>query len=218
MPPRRATPHPASLGVHLPPCAGQDPAGPPDALDLRRAVCAWFEESARDLPWRDPAAGAWAVLVSEVMLQQTPVVRVEPIWREWMHRWPDPRALASASTAEVLQAWRGLGYPRRALRLRECAVVIRDHHGGRVPSEEAHLRALPGIGEYTAAAVRSFAFTAHAVVLDTNVRRVLGRVVGGEALPPPTLTRAERERAASLLPREPGQAARWNVAVMELGH
>ncbi|WP_245990879.1 A/G-specific adenine glycosylase [Bogoriella caseilytica] len=188
-----------------------------DLTPLHHGVLAWYREHARDLPWRRPDASAWAVLVSEVMLQQTPVVRVEPAWRAWMERWPTPAALAAAEPAEVLRAWDRLGYPRRALRLRECAATIAARHGGVVPEDEAELLALPGVGEYTAAAVRAFAYRRRAVVLDTNVRRVLGRVADGVALPPPSLGRAERERAAALVPEDAETSARWNVAVMELG-
>ncbi|MDR0481578.1 MAG: A/G-specific adenine glycosylase [Cellulomonadaceae bacterium] len=171
----------------------------------------------RDLPWRDPQCSPWGVLVSEVMLQQTPVSRVEPRWRAWMERWPTPSDLAVASTADVLRAWDRLGYPRRALRLQECAQAITAQHQGQVPRDEASLLALPGIGEYTAAAVASFAFGQRATVVDTNVRRVIARLVGGEAQAAPNLNSAERQRAASLVPAEPAQAARWAAASMELG-
>lgn len=180
------------------------------------AVTAWFDRHGRDLPWRD-GASPWGVLVSEVMLQQTPVSRVEPAWREWMSRWPEPADLAAAPTDEVLRAWGRLGYPRRALRLRECAAAVEARHGGRVPEDEAALLALPGVGEYTAAAVMAFAFGRRSVVLDTNVRRVLARAVAGTALPPPSITRAERDLAASLVPEDEAAAARWAVASMELG-
>lgn len=180
-------------------------------------VLDWYQTHRRDLPWRAPGTSPWAVLVSEVMLQQTPVARVEPRWREWMGRWPEPADLADASPAEVLRAWDRLGYPRRALRLREAAAQIRDRHGGAVPRERADLLTLPGVGSYTAAAVRAFAYGEHDVVLDTNVRRVLARVIGGDALPPPTLTRPEERRAAALLPPDAPTSARWNVGLMELG-
>lgn len=134
-----------------------------------------------------------------------------------MRRWPTPAALAQAPAAEVLRCWSGLGYPRRALRLIEAARVVVDRHGGDLPEDADAIRALPGVGEYTTAAVLAFAFGRRTVVLDTNVRRVLGRLVAGEALPRPTLTRGERERAAALVPQDPATAARWSVAVMELG-
>ncbi len=184
---------------------------------LRLAVLDWYADHARDLPWRRPGTSAWAVLVSEVMLQQTPVRRVEPRWREWMARWPTPADLAEAPAAEVLRAWDRLGYPRRALRLQEAARAITAEHGGQVPTAEQTLRTLPGIGDYTAAAVTAFAYRRHAVVLDTNVRRVLARAVRGEALPPPSPRRSETELAASLLPDDGAAAARVSVAVMELG-
>lgn len=179
-------------------------------------VVAWYDAVGRPLPWRAPDRTPWGVLVSEVMLQQTPVARVLPRWLDWLERWPTPADLAAAPAADVLRAWDRLGYPRRALRLRECAAAIVERHGGRVPATEPELRALPGIGEYTAAAVMAFAFGARSVVLDTNVRRVLARALGGEALPPPSLTVAERSRAARVVPDD-ALAARWNAAVMELG-
>lgn len=189
----------------------------PDLPTIRAAVLAWYDAYARDLPWRRPGTSAWAVLVSEVMLQQTPVVRVEPAWRAWLTRWPTPADLAAARPAEVLRAWDRLGYPRRALRLQECARVIAVEHGGTVPDDEEALLALPGIGQYTAAAVAAFAHGRRAVVLDTNVRRVLARALEGRALPAPSLGRAERGRAADHLPRDRATSVRWNVGLMELG-
>ena len=180
-------------------------------------VLRWYAEHARDLPWRDPTATPWGVLVSEVMLQQTPVARVLPVWRDWLQRWPTPLALAADSAGEAVRAWGRLGYPRRALRLHQTACALVDRHGGELPSTREELLALPGIGDYTAAAVASFAFRQRHVVLDTNVRRVLVRCLGGQQLPPPAITRAERERAAVLLPDDPEEAATWAVAAMELG-
>ncbi|WP_425955154.1 A/G-specific adenine glycosylase [Xylanimonas sp. McL0601] len=180
-------------------------------------VVAWFATARRDLPWRSPDRTPWGVLVSEVMLQQTPVARVEPAWRAWLERWPTPADLAAASTADVLRAWDRLGYPRRALRLQECARVVVERHGGEVPDDEAALRALPGVGEYTAAAVRAFAFGRRSVVVDTNVRRVLARTVGGVALPAPSPTAAERTVATAVVPERAADAAAWAAAAMELG-
>jgi A/G-specific adenine glycosylase len=177
----------------------------------------WFAGAARDLPWRAPDRTPWGVLVSEVMLQQTPVVRVEPVWREWTARWPSPADLAAAPTADVLRAWGRLGYPRRALRLADCARAIVERHDGVVPDDEDALRALPGVGEYTAAAVRAFAFGRRSVVVDTNVRRVQARAITGVALPAPSYTAAERLLAASLVPADDAGAARWAAASMELG-
>ncbi|MEE6287387.1 A/G-specific adenine glycosylase [Georgenia sp. MJ173] len=184
---------------------------------LQQPVTEWFAEHARDLPWREPGTTAWGVLVSEVMSQQTPVARVAPVWRQWLDRWPTPAALAAASPGDVLRAWQRLGYPRRALRLRECAAELAVRFAGQVPTSVEELRSLPGVGPYTAAAVASFSHGRRAVVLDTNVRRVLERVVGGQALPAPHLGRAEEERAAGLLPAQPAAATRWNMGVMELG-
>jgi A/G-specific adenine glycosylase len=194
-------------------------APPPaeSAAALHDRVLRWYDEHARDLPWRSTDATPWGILVSEAMLQQTPVARVLPVWLEWMERWPTPSALVAAGPGEAVRAWGRLGYPRRALRLHAAATAIVEQHGGEVPDDHAALLALPGIGDYTASAVAAFAFRRRHVVLDTNVRRVLGRLVGGEALPGQSATRAERERAAALLPDEPATAAAWSVGVMELG-
>jgi len=177
----------------------------------------WYAANARDLPWRRPDATPWGVLVSEVMLQQTPVGRVLPIWTEWMARWPAPGDLAAEPSGAAVRAWGRLGYPRRALRLHESARAIVDRHGGQVPSSYDALRALPGIGSYTAAAVASFAYQQRHAVLDTNVRRVLARLVEGKEYPAKAQTAAEVKLAESLLPPSPPVAARWSVAMMELG-
>ena len=187
------------------------------ATGLHERVLDWYDEHARDLPWRAEGVSPWAVLVSEVMLQQTPVARVLPVWTEWVRRWPSAADLAAEGVGEAVRAWGRLGYPRRALRLHAAATVIAAEHGGVVPSSYEELLALPGVGDYTAAAVASFAHRQRHVVLDTNVRRVLARTVAGAAAPPPSVTRAERELATSLLPDPPELAARWAVAVMELG-
>jgi len=180
-------------------------------------VLAWYARNARDLPWRAPGVTPWAVLVSEIMLQQTPVARVLPEYYGWMARWPTPSALAAEPAGEAIRQWGRLGYPRRALRLHETATILTERHGGEVPADVDALRALPGIGGYTAAAVASFAFGQRHAVLDTNVRRVLARLVAGEPGPAASLSVAEQRLAESLLPAEPAVAARWSVAVMELG-
>lgn len=184
---------------------------------LVETVLHWYDENARDLPWRRPDATPWSVLVSEFMLQQTPVVRVLPVHEAWLTRWPTPAALAAESSGEAVRAWGRLGYPRRALRLHAAAVAITEQHGGEVPASYADLLALPGIGDYTAAAVAAFAYGQRQVVLDTNVRRVLARTVSGTEFPPRSVTRAERDLGASLLPEDAPTAATWSVAVMELG-
>lgn len=195
------------------PAADGAVAAAPAAAD----VIAWYRAHARDLPWRAPGTTAYGVLVSEVMSQQTPVARVAPAWQEWMRRWPTPADLAAAPTADVLRVWGRLGYPRRALRLIEAARAVVERHDGELPEDLDALLALPGVGEYTAGAVLAFAHGRRALVLDTNVRRVLARAVGGASLPAPGLTRAERERARELLPADDAEAAEWSVAVMELG-
>lgn len=177
----------------------------------------WFAHARRPLPWRDPSTTAWGVLVSEIMAQQTPVSRVAEPWQRWMNRWPAPANLAAAHSAEVLREWGNLGYPRRALRLQECAQALVTQHGGQVPANEVALRALPGIGDYTAAAICAFAFGQRTVVLDTNIRRVLGRVFSAQAAPPMHLTVAQRRAAATLLPLERSESVIWNEALMELG-
>ncbi|QIK73819.1 A/G-specific adenine glycosylase [Propioniciclava coleopterorum] len=156
-------------------------------------------------------------MVSEFMLQQTPVARVLPVWTAWLERWPTPSALAAEEPGEAVRAWGRLGYPRRAQRLHAAATAIRDHHGGDVPADHAALLALPGVGEYTAAAVASFGFGQRHAVLDTNVRRVLARLEGGVEFPADHLTRAERDRAAAWLPDDDLAAATWAAASMELG-
>ncbi len=184
---------------------------------LHAPLLAWYSASARDLPWRAPDRTPWGVLVSEVMLQQTPVDRVLPVWQAWMAQWPTPAALAAETPGEVVRAWGRLGYPRRALRLHEAANDIVLRFGGLVPDDPDQLRSLPGVGDYTAAALASFAFGRRAVVLDTNVRRVLARLLTGAEHPRPTINAAERALAASVLPDLDGEAALWSVAVMELG-
>jgi A/G-specific adenine glycosylase len=192
------------------------PAVPPPS-PLHAPVLEWYAQNARDLPWRQPGTSPWAVLVSEVMLQQTPVARVEPVYREWLQRWPSPAGLAAESPGEAVRAWGRLGYPRRALRLHQAATVVVQRHGGELPTSYDDLLALPGVGTYTAAAVSSFAYGGRHAVLDTNVRRVLARAAGGQAEPAPALTAGERRLGDSLVPAEPAVAARWAVAVMELG-
>jgi A/G-specific adenine glycosylase len=184
---------------------------------LHRRVLEWYAASARDLPWRRPDATPWGIFVSEVMLQQTPVARVEPVWREWLARWPTPGSLAAEAPGEAVRAWGRLGYPRRALRLHAAAVAMTERHDGEVPASEADLLELPGVGAYTAAAVATFAFGERTTVVDTNVRRVLARMVSGAQYAAPSPTRGELALAASLVPEEATRARTWSVAVMELG-
>ncbi|MFE4196239.1 A/G-specific adenine glycosylase [Paenarthrobacter sp. NPDC056912] len=182
-----------------------------DALDL------WFAQTARDLPWREPGCSPWGILVSEVMLQQTPVVRVLPVWRDWVERWPTPADLAGEPSGEAVRHWGRLGYPRRALRLHAAAVAICEQHGGNVPDTYPELLGLPGVGSYTAAAVAAFAFGRRETVVDTNIRRVHARLVLGHALPAPALTAGEMRLADALLPAAQDLSVRWNASVMELG-
>jgi len=182
---------------------------------LHRPVLDWYADHARELPWRGPGATPWAVMVSEFMLQQTPVPRVLPVFESWMTTWPTPSALAAAPSGEAVRAWGRLGYPRRALRLHAAATAIVDRHEGEVPSSYDELIALPGVGDYTASAIAAFAYGASHAVMDTNVRRVLARAVGGVEFPAASVTKPERALAESLVPVE--QPATWAVAVMELG-
>lgn len=175
----------------------------------------WYEAHARELPWRSRPE-PWAVLVSEVMLQQTPVARVLPVYAAWLSRWPTPTDLAAATAGDAVRAWGRLGYPRRALRLHEAARVITSSHDGRVPSSLDALLELPGVGSYTARAVASFAFGQRHPVLDTNVRRVLARAVDGVERPLPPRV-ADLAAAARFLPAAALEAARFGAALMELG-
>jgi A/G-specific adenine glycosylase len=177
----------------------------------------WYASEARELPWRAADASPWAVLVSEVMLQQTPVARVLPAYAAWLARWPSPVALAADSPGEALRMWGRLGYPRRALRLHAAAVQVRDRHGGRVPADLADLEALPGVGTYTARAVAAFAFGARVPVVDTNVRRVVARAVDGLGAAGPPAAARDLAAVEAVLPTEPATAARFSVALMELG-
>jgi A/G-specific adenine glycosylase len=176
----------------------------------------WYRRSHRDLPWREPDVSAWQILVSEFMLQQTPVSRVLSIWPDWVQRWPTASATAAASAADVLRAWGKLGYPRRAKRLHECATVIAREHGDVVPDDVDTLLTLPGIGSYTARAVACFAYRRPVPVVDTNVRRVVARAVHGLAdAGAPAATRDHADVSA-LLPRDE-TAPKFSVALMELG-
>ncbi len=185
------------------------------ASRVHEAVLDWYAVSARELPWR--GGTAWEVYVSEVMSHQTPVARVEPAWRRWMQRWPQPAALAADSPGAAVREWGRLGYPRRALRLHESAMVMTREHDGQVPGDLDALLALPGVGPYTAAAVLAFAFGKRATVLDVNIRRVQARLFGGQAIPASSVSRAETALATALLPELDERAAAWNAAVMELG-
>ena len=180
---------------------------------LHQPVLAWYKKNERDLPWR--STDAWGVLVSEIMLQQTPVARVLPVYIEWMKRWPSPGALAAASPAQIITAWGRLGYPRRALRLHECAKVISTQYKGRIPETQSELRELPGIGDYTSAAIIAFAFGGRSLVLDINIRRVFARVIDGVEVPTTSPTKSERVEREKLIPAKHPHL--WAAATMELG-
>lgn len=181
----------------------------------------WFDTHERDLPWRDPSCTAWHILISEIMLQQTPVSRVLEPWRAWVERWPVPSAMAASTPGEVVRAWGKLGYPRRALRLHECAKVLASEHADQVPDDIETMLTLPGIGDYTARAVACFAYGRAVPVVDTNVRRVIARAVHGREHPG-NPSRRDLADAEALLPRRPDggyaeTAPRFSAALMELG-
>ena len=180
---------------------------------LEKPIVNWFKRNKRDLPWRSTTP--WGVMISEYMLQQTPVNRVLPKWIEWMDRWPTPKDLAAATPAQVITAWGRLGYPRRALRLHAAAQIIAEDFNNEVPEDELTLQQLPGIGEYTAAAIAAFAFDQRTLVMDVNIRRVLTRVIDGNEHPKPAPTSREKARRLTLLPEK--NAHIWAAATMELG-
>lgn len=190
---------------------------PPREPGFSDTVLAWYAGHARDLPWRAPDRTPWQVLVSEAMLQQTPVARVLPVYEAWLRRWPTPAALAADSPGEAVRLWGKLGYPRRALRLHACAQALVERHGGEVPADLGALLALPGVGAYTARAVASFAFGQRHPVVDTNVRRVVARAVVGQGQPGLPSEARDLATVGALVPADPPTAARFAVAVMELG-
>ena len=180
---------------------------------FEKEITSWFKKNKRDLPWRK--TDAWGVLVSEFMLQQTPVNRVLPVYEAWMNRWPTAASLSKATPAEVITAWGRLGYPRRALRLHECAKEITHNLKGKIPESQAELRALPGIGEYTAAAITAFAFEKRSLVLDINIRRLFARLFDGVETPTQSATKGEKSRYEELIPKKDPHL--WAAATMELG-
>jgi A/G-specific adenine glycosylase len=193
--------------------AGQSTIGPP----IAPVITAWFHENARDLPWRRDGFSAWGTLVSEFMLQQTPVNRVIPLLELWLTRWPTPAALAAEPQSAAVRAWATLGYPRRALWLHAAAVEITERHGGTVPDDVDALLALPGIGDYTARAVAAFAYGLRHPVVDTNTRRVLARAITGQGEPAPPSRRRDLAAMEAQLPRDRSEAAAFNAGIMELG-
>jgi len=180
-------------------------------------VADWYAAGHRELPWRHPEYPAWGILMSEFMLQQTPVARVIPRLAEWLERWPTPADLAAVPPGEAVRAWDRLGYPRRALNLHAAAAAIAERHGNQVPSEVDELLALPGVGPYTARAVAAFAYGVRTPVVDTNVRRVLARALDGQAESGVPRTRRDLEAMDAVLPRSAERARLANAGVMELG-
>jgi A/G-specific adenine glycosylase len=184
---------------------------------IAEPVADWYEHEHRDLPWRAPGYPAWGTLVSEFMLQQTPVARVIPRLELWLERWPTPADLAAVPPGEAVRAWDRLGYPRRALALHGAATAIAERHGNVVPRDVDALLALPGVGPYTARAVAAFAYGVRTPVVDVNVRRVLARAVEGRGEAGPAQTRRELDLMERLLPADPARARLVNAGVMELG-
>jgi A/G-specific adenine glycosylase len=194
-----------------------DEAGERAVHEVGERIADWYAAGHRDLPWRHPDYPAWGILISEFMLQQTPVARVLPRLAEWLARWPTPADLAAVPPGEAVRAWDRLGYPRRALNLHGAAVAIAERHGNRVPSDVDELLALPGVGPYTARAVAAFAYGVRTPVVDTNVRRVLARAIGGRAAPGPPQTRRDLAAMEAILPPDPSRARLVNAGAMELG-
>ena len=188
--------------------------GVPDTT-LTSAVSDWYAGAARDLPWRQRGVDPWAVLVSEVMLQQTQVARVLPAYAAWLERWPTPAALAADPPGEAVRMWGRLGYPRRALRLHACAVTVVERFGGELPVTVPELLTLPGVGDYTARAVVAFAHRRRVPVVDTNVRRVVARTVEGVA--DAAVSKRDLQLVEDLLPADDEAAATASIAFMELG-
>ncbi len=186
---------------------------------LHAELLDWFDREGRDLPWRASGVTPWQILVSEYMLQQTPVARVLPVWTDWVQRWPTPSATAAAGAGEVLRAWGKLGYPRRAKWLHECATTIARDHGDEVPDDVETLMSLPGVGSYTARAVACFAYRRPVPVVDTNVRRVVARAMHGRPDGGSPSAARDEAQVAALLPGGPDSEAapRFSAALMELG-
>lgn len=186
-------------------------------MTIADTIADWYDRGHRDLPWRADGYPAWGILISEFMLQQTPVARVIPRLAEWLGRWPTPADLASVPPGEAVRAWDRLGYPRRALALHAAATAIAAEHGNAVPRDVDALLALPGVGPYTARAVAAFAYGVRVPVVDVNARRVLARAIDGNGDPGPAQTRRELQLMESLLPRDEHRARLANAGVMELG-
>lgn len=184
---------------------------PEQVRRLRRRILAFFSTMRRDLPWRREPKDPYRIWVAEVMLQQTRVETVVPYYRAWLERFPDMESLAAARLDEVLEVWQGLGYYARARNLHRAAAVVRDRHGGVLPADAGALRALPGVGDYTAGAVASIAYGIAAAAVDGNARRVLARLFD---LADPSARELRRLAALLVDPRRPGD---FNQALMELG-
>lgn len=178
----------------------------------QQVILDWFDQNKRDLPWRNTSP--WGVMISEFMLQQTPVKRVLPVWSEWIDRWPTPADLAASKRSDAIAAWGRLGYPLRAIRLHESSGIIASKFDNEVPRAIEDLRTLPGVGEYTAAAIASFAYNESALVMDINIRRLFARAIDGVEVPSSSPSIIERRLRTELIPTD---GALWAAATMELG-
>lgn len=185
--------------------------------EIADPVADWYQAGHRELPWRRAGFPAWGILISEFMLQQTPVARVIPKLEEWLERWPTPADLAAVPPGEAVRAWDRLGYPRRALALHGAATAIAERHGNIVPPDVDELLALPGVGPYTARAVAAFAYGVRTPVVDINARRVLARALDGVGEPGPAQPGREHALMDALLPADPARARLVNAGTMELG-
>lgn len=185
----------------------------PTLTKLRRRLLAWYRKHGRDLPWRrtnDP----YHAMVAEFMLQQTGVRRVLPVYDSFLRRFPSLKALADAPVSDVIRAWSGMGYNRRAINLQQAARTIVSEYRGNIPQNTAALQKLPGIGRYTAAAIACFAFQRPVAVMDTNIRRVLGRLITGRS---DVDANAGWALAEAAVPRDGARASAWHQALMDLG-
>ena len=202
--------------AHVPTASRADSCRSAKPGPMVRRILGWYAGHARDLPWRRPDATPWAIMVSEFMLQQTPVERVRGPWQAWLERWPTPASLAAAAPGDAVRAWGRLGYPRRALRLHQAAQMIMNEFDGQVPEDRESLLRLPGVGSYTAAAIGSFAYGRREIVLDTNVRRLLARLARGGPIPVRHRTGGRERWPRSWLretrsARRVGPSPRWSL-------
>jgi len=178
---------------------------------FQKKIFTWWRKNKRDLPWRH-THGPYKILISEVMLQQTQVLRVLPIYQVFLDTFPTVIDLANASTADVLRAWKGMGYNRRAVYLKKIAETVVRHYDGKFPTEEQSLRALPGIGSYTAAAIQVFAYKRDVAMVDTNIRKIITHFFFNDI---PQKELIILDTARQLVPK--GKSWQWHQALMDYG-